>query len=538
MSETTIVAATPPSSPSQTLPVKVATAAEPNAPTRILPSRPMSTTPERSDHRPARQARINGVPSRMPEAKTTMNALKRSIVLRPSDRRRGGAPRQQHGDRTAEHVLERAREQDHQALDDDDHVAADLGLLERELGAALVENAEQDRGENDAHGVGAPHQRDRNADEAEAGGIFENEPVLLAEDHVDRHAAGERSRQERGDDRHPRRRNAAVDGGGRIGPDGADFVAEPGAPDHHPDRERGGEREQERQVERRDRPMDSERRQEVVELGNLPVDREGRRLGIHLAGLAQNIDQEIAHQGRGDVIEHDRRDDDVAVALGLKVAGNEGERRAEQGGADDRDDDQRIAGQEAEMERRQRRAQARDIGLALDADVEQPGVEADRDRKAGEDETGGVIERESDAFEIAEGAGDENLHRLERILADRQHDETGNDEGRGDIDERDQRDVGPDGQGPQRRAHAATLPGRASPLSSRRSARRTPAPLAGAGWGGGSRELMKKAAFAAELARTPARAQPERNGPPPLPTSPTRGEESAGSLAAFMARAR
>ena len=131
------------------------------------------------------------------------------------------------------------------------------------------------------------------------------------------------------------------------------------------------------------------------------------------------------------------------------------------------------------MERRQRRAKARDIGLALDADVEQPGVEADGDRKAGEDETGGVIERESDAFEIAEGAGDENLHRLERILADRQHDETGNDEGRGDIDERDQRDVGPDGQRPQRRAHAARLPGRAPCLSSRAGARRTPAPLVG-----------------------------------------------------------
>src|SRR5271165_2216931 len=156
ISEKTMVEATPSATPAQTLPVKVAPTAEPKAPTRILPSRPMSTTPERSDQRPARQARINGVPSRMPEAKTTMNALKRSIALRPSDRRRGRAAREQHRDRTAEHVLERAGEQDHQALDDDDHVAADLRLLERKLGAALVEDAEQDRGENDADGVGAP----------------------------------------------------------------------------------------------------------------------------------------------------------------------------------------------------------------------------------------------------------------------------------------------------------------------------------------------------------------------------------------------
>ena len=100
----------------------------------------------------------------------------------------GRAARQQHRDRTAEHVLERAGEQHHQALDDDDHVAADLRLLERELGAALIEHAEQDRGENDADRMGASHQRDRDADEAEAGGVFEDQPMLLAEDHVDRHA--------------------------------------------------------------------------------------------------------------------------------------------------------------------------------------------------------------------------------------------------------------------------------------------------------------------------------------------------------------
>src|SRR5271156_4513713 len=125
----------------------------------------MSTTPERSDHRPARQARISGVPSRMPEAKTTMNALKRSIALRPSDRRGGCAAREQRSDRTPEHVLERAREQNHQALDDDDHVAAYLRLLEGELRAALIEHAEQDGGENDADRMGAPHQRARDADE-------------------------------------------------------------------------------------------------------------------------------------------------------------------------------------------------------------------------------------------------------------------------------------------------------------------------------------------------------------------------------------
>ena len=46
-------------------------AAPAKAPVSILPSRPMSTTPERSDHRPAKQARISGTPSRMPEPKMT-----------------------------------------------------------------------------------------------------------------------------------------------------------------------------------------------------------------------------------------------------------------------------------------------------------------------------------------------------------------------------------------------------------------------------------------------------------------------------------
>src|ERR1700722_1380574 len=127
MSENTTAAATPPRSPSQTLPVKVAAAAEANAPTKILPSRPMSTTPERSDQRPAKQARMSGTASRMPEAKTTMKALNHSMLARPSDGRLRRAPREQGRDGAPEHVLERACEQNDESLDHDDHVAADLG---------------------------------------------------------------------------------------------------------------------------------------------------------------------------------------------------------------------------------------------------------------------------------------------------------------------------------------------------------------------------------------------------------------------------
>ncbi len=53
-----------------------------------------------------------------------------------------------------------------------DHLARDRLELEVELGAALVERAEQQAGQNDADRVVAPHQRHRDAGEAVAGGKF------------------------------------------------------------------------------------------------------------------------------------------------------------------------------------------------------------------------------------------------------------------------------------------------------------------------------------------------------------------------------
>src|SRR3984957_16682326 len=192
-----------------------------------------------------------------------------------------------------------------------------------------------------------------------------------------------------------------------------------------------------------------------VELRHKGRAAEGRRLGVHLPRLAQNVDEQVAHDCGGNVVEHDRRDDDVAVAIGLQVAGNGREGGAEQGCADDRRDGQRVARQEAEMQRDQRRAEPSDIGLPLRADVEQAGMEADRNRKSGEDEARRVEQRVADPLEIAERAQNKALHRLERILADRQHDKAGDHESGGDIDKRNERDIRPSGQGFQGRAHAA-----------------------------------------------------------------------------------
>ena len=106
-----------------------------------------------------------------------------------------------------------------------------------------------------------------------------------------------------------------------------------------------------------------------------------------------------------------------------------------------------VAGQEAEIERGERRAEAGDIGLALDADVEQAGVEADRDREAGEDEARRVIEREADAFEIAERAARSAACTASigfSPIASTTRPEMK--ERGGDVEQRDQRDVGPGGK--------------------------------------------------------------------------------------------
>ena len=154
--------------------------------------------------------------------------------------RRGGA--QDPRDEAAEQPVERAREQDDDAADHDDHVAGDRGLLEGELGAALVEDAEQERGEDDADRMRPSHQRDGDADEAVAGREFEQQAVLVAHELVDREAAGKRAREDHRDDDDPGRRDAGIDRGCRVRADDADRVAEAGAVDQEPDREGGRER--------------------------------------------------------------------------------------------------------------------------------------------------------------------------------------------------------------------------------------------------------------------------------------------------------
>ena len=62
------------------------------------------------------------------------------------------------------------------------------------------------------------------------------------------------------------------------------------------------------------------------------------------------------------------------------------------GGEDGGKDDQR-GGQEVEIEADERDAETGDIGLSLGADIEEPGMDRDREGKAGEHEVGSVEKR-------------------------------------------------------------------------------------------------------------------------------------------------
>ena len=60
-------------------------------------------------------------------------------------------------------------------------------------------------------GMRAAHERHGDADEAVAGGEFEQQAVLVAHELVDREAAGQRAGEHHGDDGDAGRRDAGID---------------------------------------------------------------------------------------------------------------------------------------------------------------------------------------------------------------------------------------------------------------------------------------------------------------------------------------
>ena len=143
----------------------------------------------------------------------------------------------------------------------------------------------------------------------------------------------------------------------------------------------------------------------------------------------------------------------AAAASGLQPARDERPGAAACGRPEHRERHHEQPGQPAKVKADQGDAEATDVGLALAADVEQAAVERDRDREAGEDEARGVKQRVADRLAIAEGAVDQKLDRLERVLAEEQHDQAGDEERRGEVEQRQQPEVHPGRQLTRARGH-------------------------------------------------------------------------------------
>lgn len=107
-----------------------AIAAEKKAAASILPSRPMSKIPVRSEKRPARQANNNGIAKRTVASRIWMSVKNPSVASLTQGKEYAF---QWH----TYHIVQRACEKDNQRLDDHDQPAWNAGP-QCQLGTALV----------------------------------------------------------------------------------------------------------------------------------------------------------------------------------------------------------------------------------------------------------------------------------------------------------------------------------------------------------------------------------------------------------------
>src|SRR2546426_405760 len=165
----------------------------------------------------------------------------------------------------------------------------------------------------------------------------------------------------------------------------------------------------------------------------------------------------MCHQRRGDEVEHDRRDDDVAAASGLEPGGHERPGRAAGRRQNDRgrDDQRRRPAPGPETE--QRDAETADVGLTLRADIEQATVKGDGDRQTGEDEVGRIVERVADRLGVPDRAVREKPEGPCGTFADQDDHDRGEQQRQGEVDHRQQRRSDPAAPGATRgrRFHSA-----------------------------------------------------------------------------------
>ena len=124
--------------------------------------------------------------------------------------------------------------------------------------------------------------------------------------------------------------------------------------------------------------------------------------------------------------------------------GHPGPEGADRHGSQNGKRDHDGPGQEFKAQTYNCSASAGHVGLALAADVEKAGMEGNGNRKAGEDEVGGVVEKIAPALERAHGALEHDPHGFQRIFANDQHHQAGDHQGEQQIEKRDQGHVNPD----------------------------------------------------------------------------------------------
>ena len=203
---------------------------------------------------------------------------------------------------------------------------------------------------------------------------------------------------------------------------GADLVAQPCAPDQKPDQHAGDQRQKNRDVERC-RAAKAKPAREIGRAWQMGRGREACAFRRHRPFHAEDIDEQIDQKRRGDVVEHDRRDHDMATALGLQIGRYSGPKGREKHGKAHRGGKREGPMRPIHSQQDHRDAQAAKGRLPLTPDIEQPRVKGHCDGQPREDEIRGVIKRIAPAIGRAESALDHHLHRPPRAFADDRHDQ-------------------------------------------------------------------------------------------------------------------
>src|SRR5919108_406655 len=444
--------------------VRSAPQAPKNAPISIIPSRPMFTTPLRSENMPPSAANVSGVAYRSVAAVSADHVMTASrcgtaarvAKMPPTIPRMPAALELPPQLPEVDDEEVGPDEEDDEALDDPREVPRELGLedvrVEVPRRRAVEKRCEEDGGEEDPDRRVAAEQRHGDADERDLRGGLDGREVAAALPPEDVARAGEAREEAR--DRHREEvvaRDVDTAVAGRLGvePDGADLVADRRPPQDEPVHDEGGERDEEADVQ----PLEDGAAPEDVELRpRRHLLRHRHRAGFRILQRAAEPDEVARDPERGPV-EHDRRDHLVRSDRGAEETGDPSPDGAGERGRDDREQHVRHRRQGREPHAHLEPDDAADDVLALPADVEEAAAEGEGHREPGQDERHRQDERLLQVQRRAEPLGpvhpweepvqpravEDLLVGPERVLAGRDEDDEPADEERDDGGE-DRRD--------------------------------------------------------------------------------------------------